>query len=89
MKCCEDVIVTVRLQPGGGSLDMELPAFMPMEELEQRFLETLRVMDPLHYGRMNTAHFKMKDRALTGDLTLAGAGVWDGSILDACLSEEG
>ena len=60
-----------------------------MEELEQRFLETLREMDPLHYGRMNTAHFKMKDRALTGDLTLAGAGVWDGSILDACLSEEG
>lgn len=89
MKCCEDVIVTVCLHPGERSLDMELPTFLPIEQLEQRFLEVMREMDPLHYGMMSVASFRKKGQILTGEMTLAKAGVWDGSILDIYLSEEG
>lgn len=89
MKCCEDVILTVRLHPGGRSLDMELPAFLPVEKLEQRFLEVMREMDPMHYGAMSAVSFRKNDRALEGDATLAKAGLWDGGFLDAYLSEEG
>ena len=89
MKCCEQVIVTVRLRPSGRELDMELPAFMPVRELEDRLLETLREMDPLHYGRMARVSFRWNDRALEPESTLAQAGIWDGSVLDAAMREEG
>lgn len=88
MNCCEDVIVTVRLHPGGRNLDMELPAFLPMEQMGQRFLEVMREMDPLHYGRMSAVSFRKGDRVLAGDATLAASGIWDGSFLDAYMSEE-
>ena len=88
MKCCEDVIVTVRLHPGERSLDMELPAFLPLEELAQRLLDVMREMDPVHYGMMSGATFRKKEQVLTGEMTLAKAGVWDGSILDVYLREE-
>lgn len=88
MNCCEDVIVTVRLHPGERSLDMELPAFLPMEQMEQRFLEVMREMDPLHYGGMSVVSFRKGDRVLAGDTTLAASGIWDGSFLDAYMSEE-
>lgn len=87
MKCCENVIVTLRLHPGDRSLDMELPAFLPVDQLEQRFLETVREMDPLHYGTMSAVAFRRNGRQLTGEMTLAKAGVWDGAVLDAQLSE--
>ena len=89
MKCCEDVIVTLRLRPGGRELDMELPAFMEIGELEDQFLNTVREMDPLHYGRMTQVKFRWKDRQLAPDTTLAQAGIWDGSVLDAAMSGEG
>lgn len=88
MNCCEDVIVTVRLHPGGRSLDMELPTFLPIAQMEQRFLEVMRERDPLHWGRMSAVSFRKGDRVLAGDTTLAASGIWDGSILDAYMSEE-
>lgn len=87
MKCCEDVIVTVRIQPGTRTLDMELPAFLPMEDLEKHFLETLREMDPLHYGTMSSATFQSGGQQIEGTMTLARVGVWDGAIIDVRLSE--
>lgn len=87
MKCVENVIVTVRLHPGGRTLDMELPAFLPAETLGEHFLETLHEMDPLHYSAMSAVTFQSGGRALAEDATLAGTGVWDGAILDAHLSE--
>lgn len=88
MKCCENVIVTVRIHPGGAALDMEMPAFLAVRELETHFLETVHEMDPLHYSTVSTAAFRSGDRLLEADTTLAGAGVWDGAILDVQLSEE-
>ena len=87
MKCCENVIVTVQLHPGTRTLDMELPAFLPIEALESRLLETLREMDPLNYGSMTTALFRCNGRQLENEMTLAKAGIWDGAILDVRLSE--
>lgn len=87
MKCSENVIVTVRLQPGGRTLDMELPAFLPVAELGARFLETMREMDPLHCSAVTSVAFQCDGRELTEEMTLAKAGIWDGAILDARLSE--
>lgn len=87
MKCVENVIVTVRLQPGARTLDMELPAFLPVQTLGEHFLETLHEMDPLHYSAMSAVTFRTGGRTLPEDTTLAGAGIWDGAILDAHLSE--
>ena len=87
MKCVENVIVTVCLHPGNRTLDMELPAFLPMEALEAHFLETMREMDPLHYSAMSSVTFRSGSQKLTGTMTLAEAGVWDGAVLDAHLGE--
>ena len=46
-------------------------------------------MDPLHYGGMSVVSFRKGDRVLAGDTTLAASGIWDGSFLDAYMSEEG
>ena len=50
MKCCDSVLVTLRFEAQGRSLDMELPAFLPLTELERRLLETLGEMDPVRFG---------------------------------------
>ena len=88
MKCNEDVLVTLRIMPGGKELDMELPAFLPAKELEQRLLEVLSEMDPLHWGGASAVGICKGQRRLEGDMTLAEAGVWDGSILEANLCGE-
>lgn len=89
MKCCEDVILTVHLHPGDRALDMELPAFLPVSELGQRFLDVVREMDPMRYGAMSAVSFRKNNCPLEHDTTLAKAGLWDGSFLDAYLSGEG
>lgn len=86
MKCCENVIVTVRLHPGDRSLDMELPSFLPVSQLGEKFLETVQEMDPLHYGTVSTVIFRRNSHELDGEMTLAQAGIWDGAVLDADLT---
>ncbi len=88
MKSYENVIVTVRLTPGGKSLDMELPSFIPIEELGQRILETLRVLNPTSYLSIEGLRFWDHGREITGTDTLASAGLWDGSILDITTHKE-
>ena len=85
MKCCESVVVTLRFAQEGRSLDMELPAFLPLEELERRLLETLGEMDPVRFGGAQGVALKQEGRPLDGAVTLAQAGVWDGAVLDAAL----
>ena len=89
MKCCDSVLVTLRFEAQGRSLDMELPAFLPLEELERRLLETLGEMDPARFGGAQGVALKREGRALDGAVTLAQAGVWDGSVLDAVLEPGG
>ena len=88
MRCCEEVIVTVRLHPDKRELDMELPAFLPIEQLEQRLLEVLQEMDPLHYSGLSAVTLRSKDQTMDGEDTLAKVGIWDGSFLDVYLSKE-
>lgn len=89
MKCCDSVLVTLRFEAQGRSLDMELPAFLPLTELERRLLETLSEMDPVRFGSAQGVALKQEGRVLDGAVTLAQAGVWDGSVLDAVLEPGG
>ncbi len=89
MKCCDSVLVTLRFEAQGRSLDMELPAFLPLTELERRLLETLGEMDPVRFGSAQGVALKQEGRVLDGAVTLAQAGVWDGSVLDAVLEPGG
>lgn len=82
MKCFEDVIVTLRFLPEGRCIDMELPAFLPVEALTRRLMETLREMDPLRFGTVSAISLSKKEEKLCGECTLAQAGVWDGTVLD-------
>ena len=89
MKCCDSVLVTLRFEAQGRSLDMELPAFLPLTELKRRLLETLGEMDPVRFGSAQGVALKQEGRVLDGAVTLAQAGVWDGSVLDAVLEPGG
>ena len=89
MKCCDSVLVNLRFEAQGRSLDMELPAFLPLTELERRLLETLGEMDPVRFGSALGVALKQEGRVLDGAVTLAQAGVWDGSVLDAVLEPGG
>lgn len=89
MKCCDSVLVTLRFEAQGRSLDMELPAFLSLTELERRLLETLGEMDPVRFGSAQGVALKQEGRVLDGAVTLAQAGVWDGSVLDAVLEPGG
>ena len=74
MKCCDSVLVTLRFEAQGRSLDMELPAFLPLTELERRLLETLGEMDPVRFGSAQGVALKQEGRVLDGAVTLAQAG---------------
>jgi uncharacterized ubiquitin-like protein YukD len=87
MKSCEDAIVTLKFLPGGKCFDMELPSFMPLEELEKKLLETLRVMNPASYDSVMRLRFRQGEREFR-DGTLASLGIWDGGILEIMLQGE-
>lgn len=48
MKACQNVIVTLTI--GDEQLDVELPAFLPVAEVNARVLEMLRALYPQVYG---------------------------------------
>ena len=89
MKCCEEVMVTLRFAPQGRCLEMELPAFLPVGELEKKLIETLITMDPARYGGTQEVVLQTEGKRLEDETTLAQAGVWDGSVLDVTLRREG
>ena len=52
MKACQNVIVTLTI--GDEQLDVELPAFLPVAEVNARVLEMLRALYPQVYGSCTT-----------------------------------
>ena len=78
MKTCQSVIVTLII--GSKRLDMELPAFLPIADVNARILETLRALYPQVYGGC-TAICLRDHGTLAGNRTLASYGIWDGAIL--------
>ena len=82
MHPCEDVIVTVNIPGRSCSYDMELPAFMRVDELKKKLAETLRLMDTRKIASAGGIDLVFNGRSLNGNDTLAGSGIWDGSILE-------
>ena len=65
MKACQNVIVTLTI--GDEQLDVELPAFLPVAEVNARVLEMLRAYD--------------QGAPIAESRTLASCGIWDGASL--------
>lgn len=79
MKSPENMIVTVQVDTS--TYDMELPAFMPVQELASKIVETLRCMAPGQYAGLNGLALSCRGKVLPKEKTLASCGVWDGSVL--------
>lgn len=84
MKVCDNVIVTVVLPRE--SLDMELPAFLPAEELSAKLAESLRAYRPEQYGTVFRLRLSSGGAPLQAKDTLASRGIWDGAVL-RCMPE--
>ena len=79
MKACQSVIVTLLI--GSKKLDMELPAFLLITDVNARILETLRALYPQAYGGCTAICLRECGTTLAGNRTLASYGIWDGTIL--------
>ena len=71
MKACQNVIVTLTI--GDEQLDVELPAFLPVAEVNARVLEMLRALYPQVYGsctaiRLYDAHCGVQNACVLRDL---------------------
>ena len=72
MKACQNVIVTLTI--GDEQLDVELPAFLPVAEVNARVLEMLRALYPQVYGscdppvRPGSAHCGVQNACVLRDL---------------------
>ena len=87
MKCVENVIVTLRIQPSNRQLDMELPAFAPIGQLRQQLLEVLSQADPVGFARVQRIRLQRDGAELDADMSLAQYGIWDGSFLEILCQE--
>lgn len=81
MPSFDNVIVSADLPFVEARLDLELPAFYPVESLTPKLLETLRLMQPQYYTGVHGVELLWRDQRLRGSDTLASVGIWDGSIL--------
>lgn len=77
----EKVIVTVVVNKRI-SIDMELPVFMPVLDLADKMLETLKVLYPAEFGSVSDIQLIRQGEPLDGQSTLASMGVWDGAVLE-------
>lgn len=64
------------------SIDLELPVFLPISELTDKILETLKLLYPREYEDVSDICLTMQGQPLDEESTLANIGVWDGSILE-------
>lgn len=79
MKVCQNVIVTLIV--GSKRLDMEMPTFLPIGEVNARILETLRTLYPQVYGDCTAIRLCDRGTPLADIRTLASYGIWDGAVL--------
>ena len=64
------------------SIDMELPAFMPISELSTKVLETICVLYPDKWDNADEIRLLFMGHRMRNDTTLASNGVWDGAYLE-------
>lgn len=77
----DNVIITLMFEQNYDSMDLEVPAKLPVDELEIKMLETLKAMDIEHFGRIQKVRFKYKNAILEPDKTFEEYGIWDGSYV--------
>ena len=78
MKACQNVIVTLTI--GDEQLDVELPAFLPVAEVN----EMLRALYPQVYGSCTAIRLYDQGAPIAESRTLASCGIWDGASLQGC-----
>lgn len=64
------------------SIDLELPAFLPISELADKILETLKILYSREFECVSDIFLTMQGQPLDEQKTLASLGVWDGSTLE-------
>ena len=87
MRACENVIVTAKVR--SKPLDMELPAFLSIRELTEKIDETLHNMPGQALSDEHCVGLTFQGRILDKDQTLGSCGIWDGSVIECTLGEEG
>ena len=77
----DNVIVTVNAESQAFSVDMELPAQLPIKELAPKILEILKEIDPSKFESMEKISLISNGEILPENATLESEAVWDGKIL--------
>jgi uncharacterized ubiquitin-like protein YukD len=77
----DNVIVTVNAERQAFSLDMELPANIPIKELAPKLLETLKEIEPSKFRSVEKLSLIYNGVILSENETLESEAVWDGNIL--------
>ena len=77
----DNVIVTVMAENQGFSVDMELPAQLPVADLAPKLLETLKEIDSNRFRSMEKLSLIFNGMILQDNATLESEAVWDGKIL--------
>lgn len=77
----EKVIVTV-VANKRISIDMELPIFLPITDLADKMLETLKILYPVEFESVSDIQLIRQGALLAEQSTLASNGVWDGAVLE-------
>ena len=77
----DNVIVTVNAENQAFSVDMELPANIPVKELASRLLETLKEIEPAKFRSVEKLSLIYNGIILPENATLESEAVWDGNIL--------
>lgn len=77
----DNVILTVNAEKQAFSIDMELPANIPIKELAPKLLETLKEIEPAKFRSVEKLSLIYNGVILQENTTLESEAVWDGNIL--------
>lgn len=77
----DDIIVTLLFADDYEPADLEIPAKLRIDELEEKILESLTEMDFERFGSVKKINLSCGGKALEPGKTLEEYGIWDGSRL--------
>ena len=77
----DNVIVTVNAENQNFSVDMELPANIPIKELAPMLLETLKEIEPGKFRSLEKLSLIHNGVILPDNTTFESEAVWDGKII--------
>ena len=77
----DSVIVTVNTENQDFSIDMELPAQLPVKELAPKLLETLKEIKPSKFRVLDKLTLIFNGAIIPESATLESESIWEGKIL--------